>query len=168
MRLFNPTWYIEDICSIDLNFLLNQNVKVLMFDLDNTIVKPHSSILEQEMFLFLQEASRLFKVYIISNNKDTRVKKIADEINASYLASARKPTKSRLKRFLLSKNALNSSTVLVGDQLLTDIWCANKLNIRSILVEPLDRRDLVITKFNRFIDRRLRKRALSRGLYEKL
>ncbi len=168
MRLLNPTWYIEDVCSIDLDYLKNQGVKVLMFDLDNTIVKPYSSDLEKEVYDFLLEASKKFDVYIISNNKDARVSKVAKTVNASYLASARKPFTKRLKRFLLSKNALNESSLLVGDQLLTDIWCANKLKIRSILVEPLENRDLVITRLNRFIDKRIRSRAIKRGLYKKL
>lgn len=33
------------------------------------------------------------------------------------------------------------STVMIGDQLFTDMWGANKAGIRSILVKPVDKHE---------------------------
>ena len=41
----------------------------------------------------------------------------------------------------------------VGDQLITDIYGANKLDITSILVNPLTSKDYYVTILNRIIER---------------
>ena len=48
--------------------------------------------------------------------------------------------------------------VIVGDQLLTDVFGGNRLGIRSILVMPLVETDLVWTLLNRKIEKFLFKR----------
>ena len=58
----------------------------------------------------------------------------------------------------------------IGDQLLTDIYGANKLDITSILVNPLTQHDYTITFVNRLIekivyDRLSKKDLLIRGKY---
>ncbi|MDV3157292.1 MAG: HAD hydrolase-like protein [Candidatus Phytoplasma australasiaticum] len=45
----------------------------------------------------------------------------------------------------------NHEVVMIGDQLTTDIKGANKLNIMSILVKPLNKsQENLFTKYNRF------------------
>jgi Predicted hydrolase of the HAD superfamily len=46
------------------------------------------------------------------------------------------------------------SIILIGDQLLTDVWAANRLGVRSVLVHPIDvSTDKVFTSFNRKLER---------------
>ena len=53
----------------------------------------------------------------------------------------------------------------VGDQLLTDIKGANKLDITSILVNPLTEHDYNITIFNRMIEKFIYGRLESKDLF---
>jgi predicted HAD superfamily phosphohydrolase YqeG len=48
-------------------------------------------------------------------------------------------------------------TILIGDQLLTDVFVANRLGIRVILTEKLVKEDQWTTRFNRMIDKPLRR-----------
>ena len=41
----------------------------------------------------------------------------------------------------------------VGDQLLTDVYGANRLNMTSILVNPMSKKDRKITYVNRVIEK---------------
>ena len=52
----------------------------------------------------------------------------------------------------------------VGDQLLTDILGANKLDITSILVNPLTPHDYSITLFNRMVERFIYRRLATNDL----
>ena len=46
-----------------------------------------------------------------------------------------------------------SDTVLMGDQVFTDVWAAHNAGIRAILVPPInDKRDL-LTRFKRLLER---------------
>jgi hypothetical protein len=168
MSKFVPAWYLKDLKKLDLMKLKENNIKVVLFDLDNTIIGAYENELSPDIFEILVNVTKMFKVYIISNNHPPRVEKIAKSLNCGFLANTRKPTTKRLKKFLLDINALNSSTVLIGDQLLTDIWCANQLGIKSILVEPLEKSDLLITRFNRILDKRMRKFMIKNNRFKEL
>ncbi len=51
-------------------------------------------------------------------------------------------------------------TVLVGDQLMTDVASANNFGIRCILVKPLVKSDAWNTKINGFLGDMVKKRLL--------
>ena len=58
----------------------------------------------------------------------------------------------------------------IGDQLLTDIYGANKLDITSVLVNPLTERDHTVTWINRLLEKMIfnsleKKEVFKRGEY---
>ena len=55
----------------------------------------------------------------------------------------------------------------IGDQLITDIYGANKLDITSILVNPLTSKDYNITLVNRIIEKFIFNRLNKRELFLK-
>ena len=159
LKFLKPTWYSKNLIKINLDYLKQQGVNVLMFDLDNTLasyqeIKPDQSIIE---FIKLSK-NKGFKVFIISNNhQQARVKLFAELLGANdYIYATGKPKTSKIKVFI-SKNNLNSKEItIIGDQLLTDVLMANRLNVRSLLIEPRSKKDLPITWINRIIDNKIR------------
>ena len=77
-----------------------------------------------------------------------------------FVSRAMKPfargLKIAVKRYGLKKH----ETVLVGDQLMTDVASANNFGIRCILVKPLVKSDAWNTKINRFLENIVKKRLL--------
>ena len=61
----------------------------------------------------------------------------------------------------------STEVAAVGDQLLTDIYGANKLDITSILVNPLTSHDHSITIFNRIAETFIYRRLASKDLFVK-
>ena len=53
-----------------------------------------------------------------------------------------------------------SEVVMVGDQLLTDVWSAHNAGMRSILVKPLIETDQWNTKINRFFEKGVKRNML--------
>ena len=45
-----------------------------------------------------------------------------------------------------------SSAALIGDQIFTDIWCANRLGMYSVLVKPICKKDQFVTWLKRGIE----------------
>jgi HAD superfamily phosphatase (TIGR01668 family) len=160
LKRFTPTWYSAKVDKINFKYLLEQGIKTILFDLDNTIANYQEvradTTIEQ---LFNKCLSLGFSVYLISNNsKEARVKAFANQLNCNgYLYNAGKPGVNRVLKFIKANNLVLKQIVVVGDQLLTDVIMANSLKIKSIAVEPKSIKDLPITRINRIIDKTIRK-----------
>ena len=55
----------------------------------------------------------------------------------------------------------------IGDQLLTDVLGANRMQITSILVNPMSKKDGISTNLNRIIERMIIKRLEKKELFER-
>ena len=97
MKRFIPKMYQKSIYQIDYLSLKKRGVKLLLFDLDNTIasyeeVKPNS----KQLMLNEKLTKMGFKIYIISNNRIKRVKEFVETFKVKdYLTLARKPFTKR-------------------------------------------------------------------------
>lgn len=164
MRKLQPTWYHQKICDIPLQKLKDMGFVDIFCDLDNTLTAAYNPLPSEESYAFVSKCKALgFRLFIISNNHEDRVKKVADALQVEYFGSTGKPLRNRLKAFIKAKNVDIEKSILIGDQLLTDICFANRLGFKSILVEPFSPRDLPITRPLRFIDKIIRKKLKKRG-----
>ena len=64
-------------------------------------------------------------------------------------------------------NLKKKEMCLIGDQIVTDVICANSFRILSILVDPLGEKDLKITGINRKLEAKIIKFYKKRGLFER-
>ena len=66
---------------------------------------------------------------------------------------AKKPFKKNVLRAMSDMGTDKENTVLMGDQIFTDVWAAHNTGIRAILVPPInDKRD-PLTKFKRLLEK---------------
>jgi HAD superfamily phosphatase (TIGR01668 family) len=170
MNKLLPTFYSENIYDISIDILNQLNIDTLFFDLDNTLDPFYNTVPSEKTLEFINNfTNNGFNVFIISNNHLSRVLKYAKDFNkVKVLSLTYKPLKFKILH-LISQNKLNCAKILlIGDQLLTDILVANRLKIKSMLVEPYVSTDLKKTKFNRLIDKRIRAKFKKKGLLVKI
>ena len=154
-----PTWCCENIFSIDFNLLKNNNIKYILTDLDNTLVPYNVSLPTQEVKeLISQLQNSGFNIIIVSNNTAKRVQLFAKELNIPLISGAKKPFVFEIMKYLKKHCIDISECVLIGDQIMTDIKCANKLKCKCILTSPLIKKESLVTYINRRIDMHLRKK----------
>jgi hypothetical protein len=55
----------------------------------------------------------------------------------SYIYKANKPSAAGYKEAMEQMGTDVSNTIFVGDQILTDVWGANRAGIRSVMVKPV-------------------------------
>lgn len=164
-----PSWYAESIYKINTGVLKEQRIKNLFFDLDNTLVPFFYKVPDDKVINFVNDLKKQgFNVIVTSNNTKKRVSTFAEPLNVKYLNSAGKPGIKKIKRYLAENNYSLDETCIIGDQLLTDIICAKRLKIKSILLKPACDKDLIKTKLNRFIDNRIRKKMFKKNLLNKM
>ena len=56
-----------------------------------------------------------------------------------------------------------SNTILMGDQVFTDVWAAHNTGIRAILVPPIKDKTDVFTKFKRLLEKPILKKYRKRN-----
>ena len=166
MSRFKPKMYYRNIFDIDYELLKKKNIKVLIFDLDNTIMTVDDDLPNDDVVKLFNEQSQYFKIFIASNNFKERVQKIGNKLNVHAFYLVRKPS-GKIKKLLLRKVSVEMNEVaVIGDQIMTDINMGNKLGMLTILVDPMGERDLKITFFNRLMEKIILKRIkIKRGEY---
>lgn len=154
-----PHLYVQSFHDIPYDDFKKQGIKTLFFDLDNTVMSYDEKVISQENLLFLEQLKKDFKVVIVSNSGYKRVSHACIQAGYEFIHSAKKPFKSGYKRALKKASAQINTSLFIGDQLMTDIFGASRMNIVSILVKPLKQRsDHIFTRTNRKIERMLLKK----------
>lgn len=165
-----PDFIADKITSVNLDFLLQKGVNSLVIDLDNTLAPRDKSVMDVDCKEWLISALRKgFRISIVSNNWNKRARKALEGIDGiKIIAPAGKPFLRGLKKAMKAIDGSSTSTVLIGDQVFTDIFGAKRLGIRTILVLPLSEYDLFHTKMLRKIETKLINFWTTRGLSERL
>lgn len=161
LNRFRPTWMVESIYDLSPEQLKKQGIKVVLTDLDNTLIAWDNPSGTPQLHEWLKEMRKAkIPVVVVSNNKHERIKKALDELSLPFIARALKPLTRGINVALKRYHVKRSEVVLVGDQLMTDVLAANNAHIKSILVRPLVDSDAWNTKINRFFERLVKKRLV--------
>ena len=103
-----------------------------------------------------------FNICILSNNNEARVNPVKEILKVKGFANAKKPSKYAYDKALHLLNSSSNNTVMVGDQMLSDIVFANKYKLYSILVEPVKNKYDIKTGTSRVLQNIIMKRLKSK------
>lgn len=149
MKLY-PKAYLKNVKEITIDFLNKNNIKALILDVDNTLIDFNKKMLDgvEEWCKSLKKQG--IKLFIVSNsNKKQKVEMVAQKLELPYIHFATKPFKRGFKKAAKILQEENENIAVVGDQIFTDVIGANRCKMFSILVEPIAKKDLLITKIKR-------------------
>ena len=138
-----PDLYLTSVHAIDLDALVADGIRVLLLDLDNTLLPRDTNVVPDELRAWAGGLkAKGLKVCLVSNNFHDRVRIVAAELGFDLVDHAVKPLPFAFLRALRKVGAARSEAVVVGDQLFTDILGGRLLGMRTILVTPLSQTDL--------------------------
>tara|TARA_E500000178_G_C17000179_1_gene745268 strand:+ start:579 stop:1133 length:555 start_codon:yes stop_codon:yes gene_type:complete len=155
--LSTPKEAHENIWDLDLSRLKEKGFNTFVLDVDNTILSNYQKNLSLQHLNWIQKCKdNGFSVYILSNNRSRkRIHKVCDQVNSHGYFMAFKPFPFTLKRLSREYNFSLKKTVVVGDQLLKDVFLANWVRSYSVLVKPIDKSsnyiDVVQRRFENFL-----------------
>ena len=132
-----PSEDYDSAYDIDFYAYYNKGYRGILFDVDNTLVEHGQPVTIRAIELFARLREAGFKTCIISNNKEYRVKPLADAVESYYVYKAGKPAARGYIEGMEHMGTSGSTTLFVGDQIFTDILGANRAGIHSILVKPV-------------------------------
>lgn len=156
LKRFIPSLHLHSIFDIDLDALEQRGIRGIITNLDNTLVEQDSPNATERLIQWVQQLrDRGMKVVIVSNNRQVRVSEFARPLGIPFVYEARKPLGHPFHRAIRLLHTTQKETVVIGDQLLTDIYGGNRFGLFTIWVDPLKGREGIGTKINRFFERLL-------------
>ena len=96
---------------------------------------------------------RGFRIVMLSNNFSERVAAAGAQLGVSTVPNALKPLPFGFLRALRLLGTPRRQTVVIGDQLFTDMLGGKLLGLGTILTEPLVASDFPLTRVLRFLER---------------
>jgi hypothetical protein len=167
MEKLIPDIYQKNIYDIDYKKLKKKGIRCILFDLDNTIVSVKEDVPSKRLKEFIAYLERDFKVIIISNSNQKRLIPFKEGLNIDVASSSRKPFKKKYLKIMKIYNFKEYEIAAIGDQLLTDVYGANRVGITSILINPIGDYEKFCTKINRFIEKFIYHYFSKKGILKK-
>lgn len=153
LERFYPHHEAESVAEIDYEGLFKQGFRGIIFDIDNTLVPHGAPADDKAIALFARLKEIGYKVMLLSNNKEPRVKSFNDAVGASYIYKAGKPKTAGYRKAMEQMGTKPEDTMFVGDQLFTDIWGAKKAGIETWLVKPIHPKEEIQIVLKRYLER---------------
>lgn len=155
-KYFMPNDYVQSVFQIDIEKLANSGFKGIITDLDNTLVGWDVKTPTKEIQEWFKKANDLgLTITIVSNNSEKRVSGFSKDLDVDFIFKARKPMGRAFKKAIQHMNIKPEETIVIGDQMLTDVLGGNNNGLYTIMVVPVKKTDGFLTRLNRIIERRL-------------
>lgn len=184
LRRFIPDVYQEDIYQIDYQRLWDRGIRLLSFDIDDTIRdsgvnKIEGYLLdgvrmpESAVAMFHELKKFGFTLALLSNTKESIVSDTCEQLGANwYIAQAQKPHSQNFEKLLDHFGVDRSRAAHVGNSMIDDIYGGNHVGVTTCLV----RRNGVLMKVPKIASHavglqtkgdQIRQELLQRGMWRK-
>lgn len=159
--IFYPRDYFKSVTEITYPYLKENNIKALILDVDNTLIDYNKTLSLDIIEWANNMQKKHIQMFILSNsNKQNKVENVAKQLNVEYIYFGMKPFKRGFKKAKEKLRLDSKNIAVVGDQIFTDVIGANRMKMYSILVEPIEERDIFITLLKRPVENYIKKRYL--------
>lgn len=144
MSFFKPDRFFTRISSINIEQdIVSQGYECVLLDVDNTILTRDTHQVPEDVRLWLKVAEESgIKVCLLSNNMHESVLILAQTMGLSIVSKAMKPLPFGYHKALKLMRVSKAKTLMIGDQLVTDVFGAHAAGMRAYMVLPLVKQDL--------------------------
>lgn len=155
LRGVAPTRIVDDLRDIDLAALHAQGKRLILLDVDNTLVPWRQEDIPEWVFEWIAGGRAVGLEFCILSNtrRHARLARLSERLDIPFLRGRFKPSRAMYAMALAQFGVQPEQAIMLGDQLFTDVLGANRSGIDAIWVRPMTRRDFVGTKISRFGER---------------
>lgn len=158
-----PNYYFKSIYDIPYTQLYENGIRLILTDLDNTLISYKETMPNDKLLQWKKALNDMgFEIIIVSNSRKERVTNFASSFGVKCVKFSTKPLKRGIKKAIkkmTSRKYEKNEIILLGDQLMTDIFGGNRCKINTCLIKAVDRKtDTFPTRFNRRLENYFLKR----------
>ncbi len=139
MAWFRARFVAHDIYEITGQALERRGFKLMLADLDNTLV-PYGVPLPDEKLKTWRDdlAAHGVTLFVLSNNRhEHRPRVFSEGLDVPFIGHAGKPRPSSFHKAMEQVGVTREQTAIVGDQVFTDVLGGNLAGVSTILVKPI-------------------------------
>ena len=139
MALFRAGFLADNIYEISGAALGRRGIRLLLADLDNTLVPYGVPLPDEKLKGWRDElAAHGVTLFILSNNRhESRPRTFAQALDVPYIGHAGKPKTASFVKAMEQMGVAPEQTAIVGDQIFTDVLGGNRAGVATILVRPI-------------------------------
>ena len=155
MSLTAPDRYFDRVTRIDVrDDIVDAGFTHVLIDMDNTLLsrETHEVPLDVRAWVEKLKAAAV-AVCLLSNNWHQVPYRVAGELGLPVVAKALKPLPHAFIAARGKIGARSATTVVIGDQVTTDVLGAHMLGMKAYLVCPLAGNDAITTVLSRGLER---------------
>ena len=156
-----PRLYLTSVKEITIEIIKKNKLKALILDVDNTLIDYNKNLQQETIEWAKNLKGQGVKLYLLSNsNKKDKVEKVSNELGIPYEYFAKKPLKVGFLKVQKKLNEKPENIGVVGDQIFTDIIGGNRCKMFTILVDPINEKDIWITRLKRPIEEKIKNKNI--------
>ena len=149
-----PDYMFRTFDEITPQFLNELGIRAILADIDNTLApyeqdEPDDRI--RNWIASLRKAG--ISIAFVSNNDRTRVELFNRTLGVPAYWKSGKPFKKNLIRAMKEIGGSKDTTVMLGDQLLTDALAGHRIGVKCIIVPPIRDKRNAFFRFKRWLEK---------------
>jgi len=154
MQWLKPNEIAESLFKLDFNRLRQKGFKSIILDLDDTLLPREVNDIYPTLLEFIEDLKAAgFKICLTSNSRHPlRVEYIGKTLALPYSSLSMKPLPFAFDKALATLGAKPEETIVIGDQLFTDILGGKLKGLYTILVKPLSEETFLPRQCMRWIE----------------
>ncbi len=154
MRILIPDFVFDSCLEITPGFLSGQGVRGVILDIDNTLAPYEQAEPGPELvswFARLSDAG--IRAALVSNNDKERVELFNRSLGLPAFSNCSKPSRKAVRAALGALGTRKEETLVIGDQIFTDVLMAHRAGLRAVKVPPIKDKKTLFFRFKRLLER---------------
>lgn len=159
-----PDYMFRTFDEITPAFLTGLGIRAILADIDNTLApyeQPEPDERIKSWIASLADAG--IRIAFVSNNDWERVELFNRTLGVPAYAKSGKPFKKNLVKAMNDLGGTLETTVMLGDQLLTDALAGHNLGVKCLIVPPIRDKKNAFFKFKRWLEKPVVKKFKKRN-----
>ena len=159
-----PDYMFRTFDEVTPEFLSTLGIRAILADIDNTLAPYEQSEPDERIRGWIASLSAAgISIAFVSNNNAERVDLFNRTLGVPAYPKSGKPFKKNLRKAMTAVGGTKETTVMLGDQLLTDALAGHNLGVKCIIVPPIRDKKSRFFRFKRWLERPVVKRFKKRN-----
>ena len=142
-KAMKPEKVYESLAGMPWQDLYNEGIRTALLDFDNTLGPDHATEPEDYSYKCVKMIEETgIRCCLVSNAKSGRSAKIAEMLGIPVVTYANKPGTSGVLKAIKLMGSSADKSLMVGDQVFTDVIAGNRSGVRTFMVEKLHKQEI--------------------------